>query len=134
MLQGPVFSASPPVPPVPIRDSGLSGGTDPDRKAPPESLSNTKNNVAKKIGAAPPAAPILPAADCPVLIGVDQIAAWLGISRGRCRGLVDDGAVPTFRLPGRSMRCALKSAIGAAMAEYAKSPPRKRKATAEDPA
>jgi hypothetical protein len=83
----------------------------------------------------PPDAPILPADDCPVLIGIDVIAAWIGISRGRCRGLVDDGAIPTFRLPGRSVRCALKSAIGAVMEEYsrrpgaaAKAPPRKRSA------
>ena len=96
--------------------------------------------MAKKIGAkksgaamadaAQPDAPILPAIDCPVLIGVDQIAAWLGISRGRCRGLVDDGAIPTFRLPGRFVRCALKSAIGAAMVEYASRPG----ATAKSPA
>jgi hypothetical protein len=104
--------------------------------------SNTQSNTKEKIGASraeqhapPPDAPILPAPDCDVLIGLDSIAAWLGISRGQCRGLVDDGAVPTFRLPGRSTRCALKSAIGAAMQEYArrpgaaaKTPPRKRSA------
>jgi hypothetical protein len=90
----------------------------------------------KKIGAAAPAAePALSAPDCPVLIGLDCIAAWLGISRGRCRGLVDDGTIPTFRLPGRCTTCALKSAIGAVMEEYsrrpgaaAKAPPRKRSA------
>ena len=90
--------------------------------------------------AAPPDEPALPAADCPVLIGVEQIAAWLGISRGRCRGLVDDAVIPTFRLPSRSTRCALKSEIGAAMLEHAAQPgacaksPRKRKRTAEDTA
>ena len=70
-----------------------------------------------------------------LLIGVDQIAAWLGITRGRCRGLVDDGTLPTFTMPGRATRCALKASIGAVMEEYsrrpgadAKSPPRKRSA------
>jgi hypothetical protein len=73
--------------------------------------------------APPPDEPALPAPDCPVLIGLDAIAAWLGISRGRCRGLVADGTIPTFRLPGRSTtRVALKVAIGAAMLEYAKQP------------
>jgi excisionase family DNA binding protein len=83
----------------------------------------------------PPDAPSLPAADCPVLIGVDQIAAWLGISRGRARGMIADGSLPTWRWPGRSVRCALKGAIGAVMEEYsrrpgaaAKVPPRKRSA------
>ena len=83
---------------------------------------------------APPAEAASPGIDCPVLIGVDQIAAWLGISRGRCRGLVDDGTLPTFTMPGRATRCALKAAIGAAMQEYAnrpgacaKAPPRRQK-------
>jgi hypothetical protein len=85
--------------------------------------------------AAPPDTPNLPADDCPVLIGVEQIAAWLNISRGRCRGLVDDGTLPTFTMPGRATRCALKASIGAVMEEYsrrsgaaAKAPPRKRSA------
>jgi hypothetical protein len=64
--------------------------------------------------------PALPAADCPVLIGPDAIAAWLGISRGRCRGMIADASLPTFRLPGRSVRCALKSAIAEAFEEYAR--------------
>ncbi len=64
-------------------------------------------------------APLLPATDCPVLIGIDAIAAWLGIGRGRCRGLVDSGVLPTFRLPGRSFRCALKTEIAEAMQQYA---------------
>jgi hypothetical protein len=43
-----------------------------------------KTDGKEKIAAAPPSAkPALPAIGCPVLIGVDQIAAWLGISRGR---------------------------------------------------
>jgi hypothetical protein len=94
--------------------------------------SNTQTDGKEKIGAAPPS---LPADDCPVLIGVDQIAAWLGISRGRCRGLVDDGTLPTFTMPGRATRCALKASVGAVMEEYsrrpgaaAKAPPRKRSA------
>jgi len=64
-------------------------------------------------------APRVPAADCPVLVGIDAMAVWLGISRGRCRGLVDDGVLPTFKLPGRSFRCALKARIVAAMEEHA---------------
>jgi hypothetical protein len=107
----------------------------------PEKPAGTKIDSEEKISgekisaAAPLVEPALPAIDCPVLIGLDSIAAWLGISRGRCRGLVDDGAVPTFRLPGRSVRCALKSDVAAKMQEYArrpgacaKSPPRKRSA------
>jgi hypothetical protein len=121
-----------------------SGATDPGRKA-LEKPGLDKNqrqqkNRRKTSGAAmadglPPAVPALPAIDSPVLIGLDQIAAWLGISRGRCRGLVDDGTLPTFTMPGRATRCALKASIGAVMEEYsrrpdaaAKAPPRKRSA------
>jgi excisionase family DNA binding protein len=86
-----------------------------------------ESRAKEKIGAAmadglAPDAPNLPAPDCPVLIGVEQIAAWLNISRGRTRGMIADGSLPTWRWPGRSVRCALKSAIGAAVQEHANRP------------
>jgi hypothetical protein len=77
--------------------------------------------------------PAPPAIDCPVLIGVDQIAAWLRISEGRCRGMIADGTVPTFRWPNRSVRCALKSAINAAVLEYASRPGAAAKSPARNP-
>jgi hypothetical protein len=61
---------------------------------------------------------VLPAIDCPVLIGAAAIAAWLGIRPGRCRGMIEDGSLPTFRLPGRAVRCALKSSIITAFEEH----------------
>jgi hypothetical protein len=75
----------------------------------------------------------VPASDCPVLIGIDSIAGWLAISRGRCRGLIDDGVLPTFRLPGRSVRAALKTEIAAAMLEHAKQPGARTKSPARVP-
>ena len=61
----------------------------------------------------PPLAPALPAPDCDVLYGLSAIATWLGMSVQQCRPLVADGLIPTFRPPGRTTRCALKSAIHA---------------------
>jgi hypothetical protein len=99
---------------------------------PSDTQTNVAEKIAEKISAA---APILPADDCNVLVGISAIARWLGVTAGQAKSLVDDGTVPSFKPPGRTARCALKSAINAAMAEYArrpgacaKSPPRKRSA------
>jgi hypothetical protein len=63
--------------------------------------------------------PALPAADCDVLYGVGTIARWLGMTRGQAKPLIDDGTIPTFRPPGHTARCALKSEINAAFREHA---------------
>jgi hypothetical protein len=91
--------------------------------------------------AAPPGTPNLPAIDAELLYGVAMIGRWLGLSQGQAKALIDDGTIPTFRMPGRSVRCAIKSELNATVREYArrpgacaKVPPRNRKATAEDPA
>jgi hypothetical protein len=89
---------------------------------------------------APPDAPSLPAADAELLYGVAMIGRWLGLSEGQVKALIDDGTIPTFRMPGRATRCAIKSELNATVREYANRPracakaPRKRKATAEYPA
>jgi len=52
------------------------------------------------------------------------------------KALIDDGTIPTFRLPGRSVRCAIKSELNATIREYARRPgataksPARRKTTA----
>ncbi|SHM06788.1 hypothetical protein SAMN05444159_7585 [Bradyrhizobium lablabi] len=79
---------------------------------------DAKTDAEKKI--APRDEPALPAIDCDVLFGLGAIARWLGITVGQAKALVDDGTVPTFKPPGRSARCALKSAINEAFAEYAR--------------
>jgi hypothetical protein len=61
----------------------------------------------------------LSAADCNVLYGTKAISKWLGMSIQQCRPLIDDGTIPTFKPPGRSIRCALKSAVNAAWEKYA---------------
>jgi hypothetical protein len=54
---------------------------------------------------------LLPAPEAELLYGVARIAAWLGLSRAQARRLIDDGTLPTFRPPGRSIRCACKSQL-----------------------
>jgi hypothetical protein len=52
--------------------------------------------------ARPQAAALLPAADCDLLTGRDQIAAWFGLTDGQCSARINDGSIVTFRLPGKS--------------------------------
>jgi hypothetical protein len=92
-----------------------------------KTLSNTKTNTTEKSGAAmadglPPNEPSLPADDAELLYGTAMIGRWLGLSEGQARALIDDGTLPTFRMPGRSVRCALKSELNATVREYARRP------------
>jgi len=52
---------------------------------------------------------LLPAADCDLLIGIGQIAAFHGISDGQCSSLIDGGIITTFKVPPRNTVLALKS-------------------------
>jgi hypothetical protein len=78
----------------------------------------TKTDAEKKI--APRDDPALSATDCDVLYGVAAIARWMGITYGQAKALIDDEIIPTFTPPGRTARCALKSAINETFAEYAR--------------
>ena len=51
----------------------------------------------------------LPAPDCDLLTGRDQIAAWFGLTRGQASARITDGRIITFKLPNRSTLYALKS-------------------------
>jgi hypothetical protein len=51
----------------------------------------------------------LPAEDCDLLTGIEQIARWFGLSAGQCNSRIRDGSIVTFKLPGRSTLYALKS-------------------------
>jgi hypothetical protein len=62
---------------------------------------------------------MLPADDCDLLYGVAMIARWLGLSLGQAKPLIDDGTIPTFKPPGHTNRCALKSIINDTARRYA---------------
>jgi len=51
----------------------------------------------------------VPAQDCDILQGIEQIAAWRGLSVGQARHLQQRGLIPTYRLPGCSTIFAYKS-------------------------
>lgn len=51
----------------------------------------------------------LPASDCDLLTGIEQIARWFGISAGQCNSRIRDGSIAVFKLPDRSTLYALKS-------------------------
>lgn len=51
----------------------------------------------------------LPAHDCDLLTGRDQIAAWFGITVGQCSARINSGEILTFKLHGRTTVYALKS-------------------------
>ena len=44
----------------------------------------------------------LPATDCDLLTGRDQIAAWFGISEGQAHTRINSGEILTFKLRGKS--------------------------------
>jgi len=77
--------------------------------------------------------PALPAIDAELLYGVAMIGRWLGLSEGQAKTLVDDGIIPTFRLPGRSVRCAIKSELNETFREYSSRPGARAKAPARTP-
>lgn len=91
----------------------------------------------KKNGQVPaPDEPALPALDAELLYGTAMIGRWLGLTEGQAKALIDDGTIPTFRMPGRSVRCAIKSELNEMFRSYAKRPgaraksPVRRKTTA----
>jgi hypothetical protein len=51
----------------------------------------------------------LPAPDCDLLTGRDQIAAWFGISDGQASARINSGDILTFKLYGKTTVYALKS-------------------------
>ena len=83
---------------------------------------HTKTDSGKKLSASPRDEPGLPAIDAELLYGRAMIARWLALTDGQATPLINDGTIPTFRMPGKSVRCALKSAINRAMQEYAARP------------
>ena len=71
---------------------------------------------------APPNEPGLPAIDAELLYGTAMIGRWLGLSEGQAKALIEDGSIPTFRMPGRSVRCAIKSELNETFRAYATRP------------
>ncbi len=61
----------------------------------------------------------LPAVDCDTLSGLEQIAAFRGLTEGQARGQIEKGFIPVFRLPGCRTLFASKSAIYARVSELA---------------
>jgi hypothetical protein len=62
----------------------------------------------------------LPAPDCQLLYGMQKIGAWLGMTRGQVKPFIDDGTLPTFKPPGRSVRCAIKTELNQVFQEWSK--------------
>jgi hypothetical protein len=62
----------------------------------------------------------LPAIDAELLYGTPVIARWLGMTLGQARHLIDDGTLPTFRPPGRTIRCACKSQLNEVVREWSR--------------
>ena len=62
----------------------------------------------------------LPDPGCELLYGVRAIARWMGLTRGQARRFIDTGMLPTFRPPGRSVRCAVKSQLNEVFREWSK--------------
>jgi hypothetical protein len=63
----------------------------------------------------------LPAPEAELLYGIKMIGRWLGLSRGQAKALIDDGTLPTFRPPGRTIRCACKSQLNEVFRQWARS-------------
>jgi hypothetical protein len=51
----------------------------------------------------------MPSPDCDLLTGRDQIAAWFGLTCGRCDARIHDSRIITFKEPGNATVYALKS-------------------------
>jgi hypothetical protein len=58
---------------------------------------------------AKPAEALLPAEDCDLLSGREQIARWFGLTCGQCDARIRDGSIITFKLSNKSTTHALKS-------------------------
>jgi hypothetical protein len=54
-----------------------------------------------------------------IIIGGKAIGRWLGLTYEQVRPLIDDQTIPTFKLPGHTKRCALKSILYETFAKYA---------------
>jgi len=67
------------------------------------------------------ASPAVPASShaCDIIIGGKAIAQWLGLTYEQVRPLIDDRTIPTFKLPGHTKRCALKSTLNETFRQYA---------------
>ena len=74
--------------------------------------------------------PTLPAIDAELLYGTAMIARWLALTDGQVTPLINDGTIPTFRMPGKSVRCAIKSELNETFRNYAKRPGARAKAPA----
>jgi hypothetical protein len=57
----------------------------------------------------------LPAVDCDILTGFEQIGAWLGITRDQVRYKASAGLIPVWRIAGRNGVFSFKTAITAHM-------------------
>lgn len=77
--------------------------------------------------------PALPALDCDVLRGVERIALWFGWSHAECRGMIDGGYLPTYRVPGKRDVFAFKSDLINALREYQQIPGAAAKAAPRNP-
>ena len=58
--------------------------------------------------------------DSDLLYGVKAIATYLQITEAQARPLIQDGTIPTFRMPGHTTRCARKSTLNSTWADYEK--------------
>lgn len=102
-----------------LADCGTLQGLDEPRRQPEIALEASPQEVSPP-QAACHAKPSLPSSsDCDVIFGTKAIAHWLGLTYEQVRPLIDDKTVPTFKLPGHTKRCALKSALNEAFRKYA---------------
>jgi hypothetical protein len=51
----------------------------------------------------------LPAPDCDLLTGIEQVAQWYGITEGQVRARIAHGEIVVFKIAGRNTIYALKS-------------------------
>lgn len=75
----------------------------------------TEPLVLLRSASTPPAS----SSDCDIIIGGRAIANWLGLTYEQIRPLIDDKTIPTFKLPGHTKRCALKSTLNETFRQYA---------------
>ncbi len=81
---------------------------------------------------AKPGEALLPAADCDLLTGLEQIARWFGLTAGQTNARIDDRSIVTFKLLGKATVYALKSE-NAAHWKAAAQAYRLRDGTGDDP-
>src|SRR5262245_17743257 len=64
--------------------------------------------------------------DSDLIYGARAIADWLKMPLPTCRELMNEGSIPTFRMPGSTTRCARKSTLNALWAKYEEQAAQKR--------